>query len=208
MNANYFYRLYGCSMSAPATAPHTRPQWPHIRGMEDGALPANDADSRRYFICCGGTYNAIDATHVAMTAVFYRQAYISYMPMPKYNAAISFQFAGCYMAKFTLGGQTYVCHITSMSGASDDRKAQWNNFVRTYHSRLTDLRVFRPTDPDDMLYRESEALKSRGMKTMVCGLITPAGECYGAVIDYESYTVAWPSLIVRRQPLPGGIIPL
>ncbi len=99
---------------------------------------------------------------------------------------ISFDFTGCAMAKFTLGGHTYFCHIYTSSTVGLDCKTIWNDFLRRYSRHITDLVIFKPFTPRmecQIRYCVKSRIISDPNQLSVLGIISRDGSCYSALID-------------------------
>lgn len=114
----------------------------------------------------------------------YREGFIHYSEFGNNNYAISFGFTGCAMAKFTLGGHTYFCHIYTSGDAVYDCKAAWNKFLQDNSSKITDLVIFKPFTP--RIY----TMYSNNLS--VLGIIAKDGSCYSALMDKSSLTIIPP----------------
>lgn len=91
---------------------------------------------------------------------------------------ISYPFSGCYMIMFDVGSMheagggvrlhkgRYVAHVHT--GGAFDKKATWDNFVRTKEN-VTPICGFRPDMPftDEYLVKNSRAFK----RDFLCGLL-------------------------------------
>lgn len=94
---------------------------------------------------------------------------------------ISFEFNGCYMARFKYDGVSYVCHIYKNSSSHIDCKDIWNNFIASDAAHLSDVILFNP------YMQSSENAKNLISRTVsICGIITPAGECFSSVLDHRT----------------------
>lgn len=114
--------------------------------------------------------------------VYYQPDKITYFPMERNSPAFSFQFSGCYMAKFYFRGYYYICHIFCANN-NTDCKSKWNNFVIQYEHDIRDLILFKPTKGHDVKYAPQYLPFSIG------GLITETNECYSFVLCNLKTTV-------------------
>lgn len=120
--------------------------WPYgsILGGQEEGIP-NIGDFGRVFRRYGVNYQN------QLYGVLYMEGFITYMEIPTgQTPTISYQFTGCYMAKFCLDkSQWYVCHISTGSGY--DRWREWLDFLENYSTRISQLVVYKPTD-DPVLF--------------------------------------------------------
>lgn len=109
----------------------------------------------------------------AATHVYYQDWKITFYPTLRNIPVFSFQFSGCYMAKFYFRGYYYVCHIFCYDN-DKDCKSQWNNFIIEYEHDIHDLILFKPTKGHEVKYASSPF--------SIGGLITENNECYSFVL--------------------------
>lgn len=144
-----------------------------------------------------------------VTAVFWNDGKVTMASMRPGDTAVSFDFSGCYMARFRMGGRLYACHIHSSTDRGLDRKADWNAFYTANRSQITDAVLFRPVVPDDEYYALllHHRMTCRTRRLSGCGIITPAGDCFAAVIDNHTFQV-YEHRIRRMNPISGNLIPI
>ena len=95
---------------------------------------------------------------------------------------ISFEFSGCYMARFKYDGVCYACHIYKNSSSNIDCKDLWNNFIDGAAAQLSDVILFNPflqsTEEAKKLRRNSEEIS-------ICGIITTEGNCFTSILNHR-----------------------
>lgn len=84
---------------------------------------------------------------------------------------ISYNFTGCIMATYTVGGARRVCHVST--GGGQDCKAEWDRIKRS----ATGVIAFRPD-----LGADIAQLGKLGQAFNCYGLITATGECYSVMV--------------------------
>lgn len=148
MTLNDFYQRYGWYIYQ-AQKRRNMDVFPYVNAdqTQNNFIPMLNPNITKVenYHCYGYNY-----TTGKLTGVFWTKERIAYYSINPNVAAISFQFAGCYMAKFKLNNQWFICHIHSTTERYYDRKGDWNCFVRNYN--LQNLVVFKPTTVNDDFY--------------------------------------------------------
>lgn len=202
MTEQEFYKDIGHHICAEHMLYSKNLLWPYV-DWTLGPSPIGDAGSFMEF--------AYSYPH-RVTAVFWGDAKISVASVRPGDTAVSFDFSGCYMARFKMGGRLYACHIHSSSERGLDRKADWNAFYTANRSQITDAVLFRPVVPDDeyyalLLHHRMTCQTRQTRRLSGCGVITPGGDCFAAVIDNRTFQVH-EHRIRRMNPIPGNLIPI
>lgn len=112
-----------------------------------------------------------------LVAVLFAASYITYYPASENAVCISFDFGGCYMAKYKYCGNWYTSHISTGSGEGDC-KDQWNNFISDNNTSIEDLILFRPMTHQMSNYDPSNHFS--------CGLIDDH-TCYNLLLSKSNY---------------------
>lgn len=94
---------------------------------------------------------------------------------------LSFEFSGCYMARFKYNGVSYVCHIYKNSSSQLDCKDIWNHFIVGDAVHLSDVILFNPS-----LHYSNNNKICRKLNESVCGIITPTGECFSSILNHNT----------------------
>lgn len=95
--------------------------------------------------------------------------------------SVSFDFMGCFMAKFEWSGRWYVAHIHTDNNHRDDRRIEWINFIN--YNGIVRMRMFLPEASNPQIKR-------------TWGIITKEQNFYSVILDNE-YNVL---LILKHIP--------
>lgn len=195
LTSDIFNREYGPAMaSVHNQEPKEFGYWPYRKPITDQVFPPIDDSLLSKFKSCGFQYNGI-------ASVLYQDGKITFMKINRMTAAISFDFRGCYMAKFKFRGDWYVVHIYCCEGEPKlDCKDTWNEFVRMYREEIECLILIQPT-------RAVTINDYDKLNATVCGLIMPDNQCYSFIMNRNVYKVVSYDKFFQIEPLRGGTIP-
>jgi hypothetical protein len=135
-----------------------------------------------------------------LASVFWRAGKITYKNTCCQKIAISFNFAGCYMAKFAYEDSFYIAHIHC--GAPPDCRDSWNNFVPS-NSSINVLSLFQPTNNRDFI-SEAKNGKFADKRTSICGIIKPDNTCHAVLVDISN---SEPLFTTLCENIVTGMIP-
>lgn len=211
-----FYQSYGKNIHAAQNNPNMRTlrRWPYLAPVgSDHKIPV-DARIAGKFLFNGFSYPGY------LSAVMYRPGFITYMVLPaQHYAAVSYEFSGCFMARFRFKGVRYVCHISTAGSDSpqDDCKQVWMDFLHIHADQISELVMFRPTD-ERKCYEFYQELKIKSIfqkqqtHPSLCGLIKSDGSCHSLVLNLETCCIQWPGYYLpcrkRLLALPGDMAAL
>lgn len=103
---------------------------------------------------------------------------------------VSFEFSGCAMAKFIdFANKSYVCHIYLNSGESGDCRELWKSFIDKCSFDLMDVVIFKPYTP--LMKKLYMHFYDCNIKTTVCGVICPDGECYSLLMRRDNFWIIY-----------------
>lgn len=185
MNVEAFYQGYGQYILQSQKNLGTNKWWPYlplIIAPKD--IPIEDVAIRDKFKCYGVVYQG------NIAAVLYQEGFITYLKIPSYCAAISYQFTGCYMAKLCFKKEWYIFHISTSESSKCDCKSVWREFLNNYKNDISDIFMFKPTDNNDIYVAYQNALfqKPRPALTLSC-LINAQNQGYALLLDVAKCTV-------------------
>lgn len=144
----------------------------------------------------------------SISAVLFQTGIITYSKMSHNRAVISYEFSGCYMARFKFLDSWYICHICCLgNNDSGDCKRDWNAFIQEYYHRrgeIENLSLFKPTAGYDARYYN--IYNGFPSQIQVVGLITHDGRCYSIVMDTKFSIAIVPPRAVHR--IHNGLIPI
>lgn len=161
-NSNYYYPISQNFIPDPSSG---------IKNVQTNSTPA---------FCFFGK-------HVSDMISFcvYKQGYIVCHRTYGRYVCVSFEFSGCYMARFKYDGIYYYCHIFRQSNSSGDCKNLWNNFLSNHYQHISDIVIFRPN-----IERIKNKLRWISTNSMahysICGIIDTNNDCYAAIIEHET----------------------
>ncbi|WP_294606165.1 hypothetical protein [uncultured Bacteroides sp.] len=180
MDENYFYNNYGQIIAEIQSKNNRIGQWPYIIPDSTQNIPIDDDNIRNKF-----RSNSIVYSFGGPVGVIYKEGFITFGIITQYMDAISYEFSGCYMAKFFFRGNWYVCHISCKDGALSDCKDVWTEFTYRYQKEIKHLFLFNPIDYD--IVRQITIKCNGGLNTsnrfQVCGLITSCNRMYSLCFD-------------------------
>lgn len=212
MTPNYFYQRYGQHIARTNTQfrisywPYICPitNWPNnIVNLSQLHIPDDENRNINRF-----TYLGFDYPFGNISVVLDSSGKITSKSISRNSVAMSYNFSGCYMAKFCFAGCWFVCHIFC-SGPKDssDCKNTWNSFVKEYCHRRGDidtLILFKPTNSKYNVDYWNDANKFPPQQIQIAGLITPDNRCYSLPIDRENAFVIDSPVEIQR--IRDGII--
>lgn len=103
---------------------------------------------------------------------------------------VSFEFSGCAMAKFLdYSNNPYVCHIYLNRGESGDCRDLWNIFIDKCRFDLANVVIFKPYTP--LMKKLYAHFCDCNIKTTVCGVICPNGDCYSLLIRKDNFWILY-----------------
>ena len=117
----------------------------YINDINDKFITCNKCFNQK-IACCG-----INITN-NIAFVPWIDNRINVFPLKPNQIAVSYGFAGCYMAKFDFLNKTYIAHIHSSDTPSCDCKCIWNNIVANFNMEIHAL--FKPVKVGDSMYEE------------------------------------------------------
>ena len=188
MNDSYFNDNYGVHIRNAARYNNILGTFPYVSPLSNYRIGITDSEIDLCFDCSGFVYPG------AITGVFYKESKIAFFPLiDPQSSLISFQFLGCYMAKFCFNGKYYGCHIFCSTGNffGRDCKAIWNRFVIDYAPDIKELVLFQPTDGKGLICHETIKRNkevNNDKRFQVCGLITPDNRMYSVCLDTSDWT--------------------
>lgn len=200
MNVDTFNQQYGYQLQENANNAHNARNsrysgvFPYFDINFAQNIPIPDNDLKKHFKCCG--YSLIQNGR-PITLLYFQNGFITFYPVLSNALVLSFQFSGCYMAKFCFRGSFYVCHIYCQND-NTDQKRFWNNFVDKYGPELRNLVVFKPTKVYDAV---------RFRRTFeVGGMIEPNNVCSSLIL--KEYVAIEPFQLIQVAPERRGMIPI
>lgn len=113
--------------------------------------------------------------------VAWQQKGVSIYPTLYSSNSVSFDFMGCFMAKFKWKGRWYVSHVHTDDNYRDDRRIEWINFINT--EGIYQMKMFYPEASNPNFYQ-------------TWGVITKEQNLYSVILD-NNYIV---SKIFRHIP--------
>lgn len=104
------------------------------------------------------------------------ERYITIYPVT--HDTLSFQFSGCYMARFRIRDTYYIAHIhTSSESLNEDCRSIFARFLCRYKNEIEEFQMFKP-----WCHRRACGI------VKYWGLITRAGECYTLELNFNGPT--------------------
>lgn len=116
------------------------------------------------------------------------------------DICVSYDFAGCYMAKFIFFEKIYVAHIHSSLDNSYDCKLLWDIIYANFHQKMNILALFQPTKLYDFLHNIKELSKP---KKTIAGVINERNECTSLMIDRITNLA---ERCIQKQSLANAIL--
>lgn len=137
---------------------------------------------------CEITYSAN-----VLYGVLYQPNFITYSCLGNTDnsTVVSFQFSGCYMAKFKAEDSNYyACHIYSTNrDYGTNRTENWNTLYRNIASNIQECTLFKPIEakPDeDNFYRK---FNSNRNDFFTCGIIDKNNICFTLLLNQNNLKV-------------------
>ncbi len=163
----------------PARRPPDPLELETVRARRARTFPFDD------FLYCGFGY-----PNGRLSAVLYRPDRITFVRLADAQSAlISYEFSGCYLAKFRFRTAWYGAHIATAEAAAHDRKTLWMDFLRTYASDISALAMIRPS-AERALFEETYRLRRLRRRVTLAGLFDGTHRGYSIVYDFERCAVA------------------
>lgn len=202
MDDSYFYNNYGQIITGAQSKYGRISQWPYMIPDNSQNIPIDDNNIRNKF-----KSNAIGYSFGGPIGVIYKEGFITFSVIAEYMDAISYEFSGCYMAKFFFRGRWYVCHISCKERTPSDCKDVWNEFVYEYQKEIKHLLLFKPTSSDIVQQMAIKCNKDfeTSNRFQVCGLITMHNRMYS--LCFDTLTGMCEHTIIECQSMRYGIIP-
>lgn len=202
MDNSYFYNNYGQIIAKKQLKNNCIGQWPYIIPDSTQNIPIDDGDIRNKF-----RSNSITYSSRAPVGIIYKEGFITFGIIAQYMDAISYEFSGCYMAKFFFRGNWYVCHISCKEGTLSDCKDIWTEFTYRYQKEIKHLLLFNPID--NGIVQQIKIKCNKDLNTsnrfQVCGLITSDNRMYS--LCFDTLTGMCEQTIVEHQNKRYSSIP-
>lgn len=203
MDNYYFYNNYGWIIAEAQSRYNRIGQWPYIIPDSTQNIPIDDVVNIRNKF----KSNSIVYSFGGPIGVIYKEGFITFGIINQHMDAISYEFSGCYMAKFFFRGNWYVCHISCKERTPSDCKDVWNEFVYKYQKDIKYLLLFKPTSYDIVQQIAIKCNKDfeTSNRFQVCGLITMHNRMYS--LCFDTLTGMCEHTIVEHQNKQYSSIP-
>lgn len=116
------------------------------------------------------------------------------------DICVSYDFAGCYMAKFVFFDKMFIAHIHSSYDTSCDTKPYWNSIYANSHTKIRILALFQPVRLNESIYTAS---KYSSDKKTIAGVITEKNKCTTLLINKETN---YAEVHLKRESLANAFI--
>lgn len=107
-------------------------------------------------------------------AVIWCESMVSHMKARPNKYAISFEFSGCFMARYCIGSETHIAHIhcADLSNWNLDARFYWIKHITSY-SKCT---IFKPIDRYEVF--------GQSARNVECwGVISPKHRCFSLYVE-------------------------
>lgn len=128
---------------------------------------------------------------VMLSAVIWQPSFVSLIE--SHYDAISFEFAGCLMARFKMDGRYYAAHIHCDQKHQADSRYAWSNFVNLHRNRISELTIFQPGH-----------CSNQSKNTW--GIIDRDGTCYSVILEESQFGETVEILNIIRHARYGNCI--
>lgn len=116
------------------------------------------------------------------------------------DICVSYDFAGCYMAKFVFFDKIFIAHIHSSHDESCDTKPYWNIIYANFNTKIKILALFQPVRLNECI---NTARQYSSYKKTIAGVITEKNKCTTLLINKETN---YAEVHLKRQPLANAYI--
>lgn len=155
----------------------------------------------------------IDYDDTNLIGVLYQPNLITFSSLGNSNkTVISFQFTGCYMAKFQATDSSfYACHIYSTGGTvSTDGVQAWRELYRTrpfMNGDTSNCTQFKPikADNSDYIYKK---FNSNRRNFITCGIIDKYNKCYALLLKRADLSVVSEGCCCSKQYFAREMTPI